>query len=152
VVEPIAESIGGFDLDPCSGAEASPFAAECYTEADDGLEQPWNGDVWVNPPYSGVESWAETAADEVRRGSAERVVFLCKGDSSTQWWQTALREAALVCAIEGRLSFGDGDNSAPFPSHIFVFGQGSALSDSLIHALDGLGALLVEQWSSRGGS
>ena len=141
VVEPIAEAIGGFDLDPCSGAERSPFADACYTEADDGLKQPWSGDVWVNPPYSDVSSWAKKAAAEA--GDGARVVFLCKGDSSTEWWQSAIEQATAVCAVDRRLSFGDGDNSAPFPSHIFVFGP--VFSDSLANALDGLGAVLVKR-------
>lgn len=141
VVEPIAESIGGFALDPCSGAEQSPFADETYTEDDDGLSQPWHGDVWVNPPYSDMSTWTEKAVAESERGDVKRVVYLCKGDSSTQWWQSAIEQATAVCAIDGRLSFGDGGNSAPFASHIFVFG---ALSDGLTDALRDQGALLTE--------
>lgn len=141
VVEPIAESIGGFALDPCSGAEQSPFADETYTEDDDGLSQPWHGDVWVNPPYSDMSTWTEKAVAESERGDVKRVVYLCKGDSSTQWWQSAIEQATAVCAIDGRLSFGDGGNSAPFASHIFVFG---ALSDGLTDALRDQGALLAE--------
>ena len=142
VVEPIADVLGGFDVDPCSGAEQSPFADECYTEDDDGLEQPWHGDVWVNPPYSAVSDWVEKAIGESAdvHGGAERVVFLCKGDSSTQWWQSAIDHATLVCAVEGRLSFGDGTNAAPFPSHIFVFG---IVTDPLAEALASLGTVLT---------
>lgn len=53
---PIIEALGGvdsFDLDPCSPA-SRPWrtARHHYTEADNGLIQPWAGRVWLNPPYS----------------------------------------------------------------------------------------------------
>jgi phage N-6-adenine-methyltransferase len=123
LVEPLDAAVSGFDLDPCSGAESSPFAAETYTEADNGLAQPWHGDVWVNPPYSEMWDWTDKAIEAVTAGGAESVCFLCKGDSSTDWWQCAAMHATVICAIDHRLSFGDGENSAPFASHVVVFGE-----------------------------
>lgn len=142
LVEPLNDAIGGFDLDPCSGAEQSPFAADTYTKSDDGLAQDWFGDVWVNPPYSDMATWTEKAAAEVKRGSAETVVYLCKGDSSTKWWQAGAEQSTLICAIDHRLQFGDGDNSAPFASHIMVFGDADA---SLRRELSNHGILLEVQ-------
>lgn len=48
-----------FDLD----VAAPPWdthvpAARKYTKADDGLTAPWEGRVWMNPPYSRVNTWA----------------------------------------------------------------------------------------------
>jgi len=123
LVEPLDAAVSGFDLDPCSGAESSPFAVETYTEADDGLAQPWHGDVWVNPPYSEMWDWTDKAIEAVTAGGAESVCFLCKGDSSTDWWQCAAMHATVICAVDHRLSFGDGENSAPFASHVVVFGE-----------------------------
>ena len=139
LVEPIDEAISGFDLDPCSGAEQSPFAANTYTETDDGLSQSWQGRVWVNPPYSGVGDWVDKAAD----CEAETVVFLCKGDSSTNWRHRALESATCVLAIDHRLSFGDGDNAAPFASHIFVFGD---CPEQLSEELRNHGSILIPGW------
>jgi phage N-6-adenine-methyltransferase len=142
LVEPLNDAIGGFDLDPCSGAEQSPFAADTYTEADDGLAQEWFGDVWVNPPYSEMADWTEKAAAEVKRGNADSVVYLCKGDSSTGWWQSGAEQTAAICAIDHRLKFGDGENSAPFASHIFVFGD---IDDAVRDELTNHGLLLEVQ-------
>ena len=139
LVEPIADALNGFDLDPCSGAEQSPFAADTYTAEDDGLEQSWYGRVWVNPPYSAMSEWTAKATTETRDGDAKSVVYLCKGDSSTAWWQRAATAATLVCAIDHRLSFGDGENSAPFASHLIVFGE---CPDSLAAELANHGQLL----------
>jgi phage N-6-adenine-methyltransferase len=147
IVEPLTEAIGGFDLDPCSGAESSAFADETYTENDDGLRQDWEGSVWVNPPYSEVQLWVNKAAQEVARGHADQVMFLCKGDSSTNWWQSAASHADCVLAIDHRLSFGDGENSAPFASHIFLFGD---VTDALAQTLSEHGTVMTFGWSEGG--
>jgi phage N-6-adenine-methyltransferase len=134
LVEPIDDAVGGFDLDPCSGAERSPFASDTYSKDDDGLSKSWQGTVWVNPPYSEMDAWTEKAIREAERDGVDTVVYLCKGDSSTQWWHTAAEAAQTILAVEGRLSFGDGDNSAPFASHLFVFGQVPARLRDALHA------------------
>jgi phage N-6-adenine-methyltransferase len=123
LVEPLDAAVSGFDLDPCSGAESSPFAAETYTAADDGLSQPWQGDVWVNPPYSEMAEWTGKAVTEAAQDRTDTICYLCKGDSSTDWWQKAAWAAEVICAVDHRLEFGDGGNSAPFASHVVVFGE-----------------------------
>lgn len=43
-----------FDLDPCSpGHNHWVPAHKVYTKEDDGLKQPWNGAVFMNPPFGG---------------------------------------------------------------------------------------------------
>lgn len=48
----LIKSLGDFDLDPCT-PEIMPWetAKKRYTEKDNGLIQPWEGRVWLNPPY-----------------------------------------------------------------------------------------------------
>jgi len=44
---------GSFDLDPCAPViQPWPTAQRRYTEEDNGLVLPWDGRVWLNPPYS----------------------------------------------------------------------------------------------------
>lgn len=131
-VRPLAEAVGGFDLDPASGAESSPVARETFTEADDGLAQAWFGKVWCNPPYSEMDAWTRKAVNEAQREETETILYLCKGDSSTDWWHSAAREASAVAMLDGRLSFGDGD-AAPFCSHVFAFGE---IPDAVLNVLD----------------
>lgn len=43
-----------FDLDPCSpGSSHWVPARKVYTAAEDGLSQPWDGIVFMNPPFGG---------------------------------------------------------------------------------------------------
>ena len=57
----IVKALGSFDLDPCA-ANIRPemsdvifgphnYASKTFTNTCDGLSQPWNGRVWMNPPY-----------------------------------------------------------------------------------------------------
>jgi phage N-6-adenine-methyltransferase len=142
-VRPLAAALDGFDLDPCSGAENSPVASETFTAAEDGLAQAWFGDVWVNPPYSEMEAWTRKAINEANRSATARVVMLCKGDSSTDWWQSAVRQASAVAMLDRRLSFGDGEAGAPFPSHVLVFGDPP---DELLSVLGGQGTVFTGRY------
>jgi len=69
---PLSRAVGGFDVDPCSGAEPTPIADERYTKDDDGLRQAWSGAVWVNPPWSsnGDGSAKETWLRKMRNEAA----------------------------------------------------------------------------------
>lgn len=57
-----------FDID----VAALPENAKCYrfyTPADDGLNQPWAGNVWCNPPYGrGISDWARKASESASGG------------------------------------------------------------------------------------
>lgn len=51
----IIESLGEFDLDPATSIDAyklNQLAKKIYTAKENGLEQQWEGRVWLNPPYS----------------------------------------------------------------------------------------------------
>lgn len=110
-----------FSIDVC----ATPKNAKCsryYTAEQDGLNQPWNGIVWCNPPYGrNIGSW-------VRRGllasvSGALVVMLLPARTDTRWFHEYIyhRNNVEIRFLRGRLHFGESKNSAPFPSMIVVF-------------------------------
>lgn len=112
-----------FDIDvaaPPGGVSWIP-ATRYYTEQDDGLDAPWDGSIWMNPPYSKPKPWVERMAREHTEGIA-----LVPADCSTSWWQTGAKWSELVCLIRGRMVFVQPGNqnvtSAPFPSCLFVNG------------------------------
>ena len=54
-IEKARRTLGNIDLDPasCEAAQKTIGACRFYSEADDGLNQRWQGKVWLNPPYAG---------------------------------------------------------------------------------------------------
>lgn len=109
----------GFTLDPC----ATPENAKCakfFTRLDDGLKKEWVGSVFVNPPYGrGIGEWVKKAFNSAKEGGAV-VVCLLPARTDTKWWHDYCVKGEIRF-IRGRLKFGDGKNSAPFPSAIVVF-------------------------------
>ena len=102
----------GFTLDPCPlGAEGGLFGSS------DGLLCKWAGQrVYCNPPYGlGIGEWLARAQE------ADLAVFLLPARTDTRWWHQYAPRAQEVRFVRGRLRFGDGRNSAPFPSVILVF-------------------------------
>ncbi len=120
---PLAEAVGGFDLDPASGAEATPLASTRYTEEDDGLAQEWFGTVWLNPPFSEKTRWVRKTRAEVADGNVQTAVVLLPVDTSTQLFHDHVTDARAVCFVEGRLSFIGGDRNPNFGILLAVFGN-----------------------------
>jgi phage N-6-adenine-methyltransferase len=120
--ERLAEEFGGFDLDPCC-LPASAKAPRYYTPEDDGLAQPWEGRVWLNPPYGRtIGAWTSRARESVAKREASVVVGLLPARTDTAWWhRDVMGSAEEVRLVRGRLRFGDAVAGAPFPSVVVVW-------------------------------
>ena len=95
------------------------------TAEDDGLSAPWRGVVFVNPPYGrALARWVAKARREVELGHARTVVALLPARPDTAYWHDHVAGRAAVYFLRGRLRFGDGGQSAPFPSALAVWGAG----------------------------
>ena len=111
-----------FDLDPCTNSFATVPSAFSYSleRGEDGLEMPWKGQVWVNPPFSDISPWAKKAVRSISH--AEAVWVLTPGDSSTRWWQHLAEHASFVVMWKNRPHFprpGHPKGSPPGPIHVF---------------------------------
>lgn len=88
-VESARAVMGGIDLDPASCPEANAVvkAKTYFTEANNGLVQPWHGRVWLNPPYSANKQFAEKTLDEFAiQNVREAIVLLGAHAIETQWF------------------------------------------------------------------
>lgn len=117
----------GFTLDVC----ATPANAKCptfYTAEQDGLQQPWTGVVWCNPPFGrDVDRWLSKARRASNDGAT--VVVLVPARTDTEWWHQEVEPACRVGTadvrfIRGRVPFvrADGERSrSPFPSALIIY-------------------------------
>jgi phage N-6-adenine-methyltransferase len=107
-----------FRLDVCATGEN----AKClryFTEAQDGLSQPWRGVCWMNPPYGRtIGLWMRKAHESALQGAT--VVCLVPARTDTAWWHDYAIKGE-VRFLRGRLKFGGHKNSAPFPSALVIF-------------------------------
>lgn len=76
------------------------------------------GTIWLNPPYGRtIGAWVGKADSEARSGAA--IVCLVPARTDTNWWHNyCIRHE--IRFIKGRLKFGNGKNSAPFPSALVI--------------------------------
>lgn len=116
---------GHITLDPCSNSNdpgtANVPALDYWTQADDGLLQPWHGSVYMNPPYGDViGEWVERMCDAYESGEIDAAIGLLPGRIDTAWFQHLNRYP--ICCVRGRLRFSGSENSAPFPSVVVYLG------------------------------
>lgn len=109
-----------FTLDPC----ASTRNAKCsrfYTKDDDGLRQSWGRNrVFCNPPYGRtMRQGAEKCFRSAQAGAL--VVLLAHARTDTRWFHDWVYGKAEIRFVRGRLRFGDGRQSAPFPSLVAIY-------------------------------
>jgi len=103
----------GTTFDPCPGGTL------------DALLIPWEGRVFVNPPYGRVLSrWIEKGLLELRAGHAKCIVWLLPARTDTRWFHDLLfPNAKEIRFLRGRVHFENGEGRsgpAPFPSMIVV--------------------------------
>jgi phage N-6-adenine-methyltransferase len=115
-----------FTLDPCALPDGSN--AKCvkyFSQEDDGLAQDWAPhSVFMNPPYGRViGNWVRKAYEEAQKGAT--VVALIPARTDTRYWHDYVMKAEEIRLVKGRLKFGEGKDSAPFPSAVVVFRFGT---------------------------
>lgn len=124
----IIESLGPFDLDPCSPPDRPwPTATIHYTQEDDGLSQPWSGRVWLNPPYGPKTAlWLRKISEH---GNGISLIF---ARTETEMFHRFGWDAAhSMLFLEGRLHFCDiRGNPSKFnaggPSVLIAYGESNS--------------------------
>lgn len=110
-----------FTLDPCATKENAK-CKKFYTIDDNGLAQSWDDEiVFCNPPYGReMKDWVQKASDT--RGGGQVVLLIPARTDTTYFHKYIYKKPGVeIRFIKGRLKFGDGKNSAPFPSMIVIF-------------------------------
>ncbi len=123
VVEALTSVFGVFDLDPCTySRRTNGIARVGFIPEDNGLELAWFGQVFVNPPYGReLTVWIEKMVREATAPKVSLLVGLVPARTDTKWWHLAVKSGATIVFLKGRLKFGDGQQSAPFPSALLLW-------------------------------
>jgi len=129
--QPIAERVGGFDLDPAAGCEPTPIAMDRYTPEDDGLTSPWYGTVWLNPPFDNKPDWYKRLVDQYEQGHVERGVALATGDVSTDWFHDWFSTADVIAFLDGRDWYISNGDAPTFSTQVGVWNPTGDLIDWL---------------------
>lgn len=96
----IIDELGPFDLDPCA-ADPRPWDCARINYTALGLQSPWFGFVWLNPPFDrrGVHEWVEKLAEH---GNG---IALLHARTETEWFQPIWRQASGLLFLADRLHF-----------------------------------------------
>lgn len=79
--------------------------------------------VFCNPPYGrAIKDWVKKCSEEAKQPDTT-VVLLIPARTDTAYFHDYIYQKPNVEVrfIRGRLKFGDGKNSAPFPSMVVIF-------------------------------
>lgn len=128
-IEMAREVMGTIDVDPASNnhAQATVRATTFYTEANSGLDKPWGGKVWMNPPYSNpeVQQFSEKVINEYLSGRVTEAVVLTNNSGDTAWHHSMADVATAMCITRGRIKFESptrASNSPAMGQSFFYFG------------------------------
>lgn len=105
------EVMGSIDCDPASSsiANATVKAKKFYTQEDNGLDQKWADNVWLNPPYAQplISEFSEKLISKFQAGEVKQAIVLVNNATETNWFQNMLVKSTAVCFIKGRVKFID---------------------------------------------
>ena len=121
----ILEALGEFDLDPCASLDRPwDTALKHFTVEDNGLTQPWEGRVWLNPPYgAGMDQWLNRLANHPGGGIA--LVFA--RTETRAFFSTVWGKADAMLFLKGRVKFhlpdGRLGDTSQSPSVLIAYGE-----------------------------
>jgi hypothetical protein len=113
-----------FDIDVAAPVGGIPWipAARCFSQADDGLAQDWEGGlVWMNPPFSNVTPWVNKF---MVNGNGVALLVV----SRSKWFAELWDKADAIMATPADLKFNrpDGTTKAiSFQTFLFALGDRS---------------------------
>jgi hypothetical protein len=129
IVDAVIACMDAIDLDPASNSREIPNvpAASHYTAQENGLVQPWEGKIFLNPPFGpGVEVWFSKLFQERLAARTTEVIVLWKSATETAAWKTLTVLSCRVCFPSARIHFTrpHGNESGPtFSPALFYVGE-----------------------------
>jgi phage N-6-adenine-methyltransferase len=126
-IELAREMLGEIELDPATseGAQRVVKTTRFYTKDENGLQQDWNGRVWLNPPYARklIGKFIKKLCEEVRVGRVTEAILLTHNYTSSAWFQDEIAPNASAICFSERVAFEppDGDPANPTQGQAFSY-------------------------------
>lgn len=126
-IEAARQVLGTIELDPASSATANDVvqAEEYYDIEDDGLTLPWEGNVWLNPPYGRdlIAPFIEKICLHARSGEITAAIVLVNNATETDWFQTLAAHADALCFPRSRIRYwnASGTHDSPLQGQAFAY-------------------------------
>jgi ParB family chromosome partitioning protein len=145
-IEAARSVLGSVDLDPasCESANAVVKANAYYTMEEDGLNKPWRGKVWLNPPYGDLgPKFVAKLIHEYESGNVTEAVLLVNSHcTDTKWFEPLF--GYPVCFTNHRSKFwndaGEGGNPTHGSAIVYfgakpeIFAETFAQFGSIVHS------------------
>jgi hypothetical protein len=117
-IEAVHETMGGIDLDPasCPKANETVRASAFYTAKDDGAAQPWQGRVFLNPPYGKAgAALIEKFLSEALSSFPEGILLVNSRATDADWFQPCFN--GVVCFTDHRIDFDSPEEKPTSSTH-----------------------------------
>ena len=115
-IESARKVMGSIDCDPasCDVAQEWIRAERHFTAKDNGLEQSWTGNVWMNPPYATalIEDFTSLFASKFDEKEFDQGIVLVNNSTDADWMKPLLDHCTAICLHHGRIAFFD-ENAEP---------------------------------------
>ena len=125
-IEAARSVMGSIDCDPASNelAQETVRAGVYFTRETDGLQQNWQGNIFLNPPYSHPEvaQFIDKLLSELAKNSSQ-AILLTNNNTDTAFFHKAVKKAAAVCFTKGRINFykAGGEITKPTNGQVFYY-------------------------------
>ncbi|AEF80906.1 DNA N-6-adenine-methyltransferase [Leadbettera azotonutricia] len=126
-IEAARKAMGGIDLDPasCEAANRTVKAKKIHTIDDDGLGHPWEGRVWLNPPYARelIGKFIEKLKTHVCRGEVTEAIVLVNNATETAWFGALVSFSNAIVFPASRVKFNgpDGKMGSPLQGQAVLY-------------------------------
>lgn len=123
IIESARKVLGIISLDPASSeiANETVKAEKFFTAEDDGLVHDWEGNIWLNPPYS--SGLIEKFVDKLLSSNFQQAIVLVNNATDTEWFSRLANKAAAIVFPKGRVKFykPDGTIGAPLQGQAVLY-------------------------------
>jgi len=117
--------MGSIDLDPASNEKANKIvkATQFFDKNSDGLTKAWEGNIFLNPPYSQpeIKHFIDRLLSHYQLNRIQQAILLTNNNTDTMWFHKAAKVSGIMCFTKGRINFLKPDNSRSSPTNGQIF-------------------------------